>query len=378
MARIKLTSLGHQWSTQHQEKADPRVRTEPTPSAQADQSRIHTKDGVSLAILGVAALVGLRGHLWVQDGETWKAVLLGVGTAAALVVAGWAWWRIKKARSGGKHRDPLQIKEKVSRLAYEAQLEVTAILPDGGDEDRAKELLRNVAAAYSNYNNLAGASFKATRVKPALPATEPWPPSRGTLQARNVLCSRELAALWHPLGGGDDLPMVGRAGARSLFSSPRSVAQGAHVGDTVGGRPQEIRFTEDLLRRHHFYVARTRMGKSTLMHHVIAHKLREKAAGRDGDAIIVVDPHADLVESLLSHVPEEIADRVRLIDLADDTRAPGINLLDARVFTDRDRTADSVVRIAHGLWDQWGPRMQSILEHTVKALHEYNRHPDTG
>ncbi|MCY4623393.1 MAG: type IV secretory system conjugative DNA transfer family protein, partial [Chloroflexi bacterium] len=54
-----------------------------------------------------------------------------------------------------------------------------------------------------------------------------------------------------------------------------------------------------------------------------------------------------------------------------------INLLDAHVFADRDRTADSVVRVARGLWEQWGPRMQSILEHTVKTLHEANAHPDT-
>ena len=60
---------------------------------------------------------------------------------------------------------------------------------------RASELLRNVAAAYSNYDNLAGTSFKATRVKPILPATEPWPPSRGMLQAHNVLGSRDVAAL---------------------------------------------------------------------------------------------------------------------------------------------------------------------------------------
>ncbi|MYC36742.1 MAG: TraM recognition domain-containing protein, partial [Chloroflexi bacterium] len=35
-------------------------------------------------------------------------------------------------------------------------------------------------------------------------------------------------------------------------------------------------------------------------------------------------------------------------------------------------TADSVVRVMHGLWEQWGPRMQSILEHAVKSLHEAN------
>ena len=81
---------------------------------------------------------------------------------------------------------------------------------------------------------------------------------------------------------------------------------------------------------------------------------------------------------LLEQVPESLIDRVRLIDLADRTRAPGINLLDTRVFPDRDRTADSVVRVAKGLWEQWGPRMQSILEQTVKTLHEANEHPDTA
>ena len=92
---------------------------------------------------------------------------------------------------------------------------------------------------------------------------------------------------------------------------------------------------------------------------------------------MVIDPHADLVEGLLKQVPESIIDRVRLIDLANEKRTPGINLLDTKVFSDRDRTADAVVRVCHGIWDQWGPRMQSILEHTVKSLHEYNHHPDT-
>ena len=144
------------------------------------------------------------------------------------------------------------------------------------------------------------------------------------------------------------------------------------MGDTTAGAKREIRFPEDLLRRHHLYVARTRMGKSTLMHHVVAHKMMEKAKGRDSDAIVVIDPHTDLVAGILQHVPESLVDRVRLIDLSDETRAPGINLLDTRIFADRDRTADSVVRVAKGLWEQWGPRMQSILEQTVKTLHEAN------
>ena len=193
---------------------------------------------------------------------------------------------------------------------------------------------------------------------------------------RSVLGVREAAALWHPPGEGDETPLVERSGSRALLPSARSVSGGALVGDTTTGTGQPIRFPEDLLRRHHLYVARTRMGKSTLMHHIVAHKLREKAEGRDGDAIVVVDPHADLVAGILEHVPESLIDRVRLIDLADESRSPGINLLDTRVFSDRDRTADSVVRVAKGLWEQWGPRMQSILEQTVKTLHEANEQED--
>ncbi len=228
------------------------------------------------------ALPALQGYLWVQRGETWKAVLLGLGVASLAALAGWALWWFKKWRSGGKYQDPVMIKEKVSKLAYEAQLEVTAVLSEHGTENRAKELLRNVAAAYSHYNNPAGASFRATRVRPTVvPDTEPSPPRRSMLAGRNVLGVRELASLWHPLGAGDQLPMVARTGAKALSPSSRNGSGGAYVGDTVVGKPRKVHFLADAMGRHHLYVARTRMGKSTLMHHLVVHKMREKAAGRN-------------------------------------------------------------------------------------------------
>ena len=377
VARLRLLSLGPDWSTPHKEKANPKPFYDPNTSASSTQSRIDRTNAATMTILALLALPALKAYFWIQDGETWKAILMGLGMASLAALAGWAWWRIKKWHSGGKFQDPLLIKEKVSRIAYESQLEVTAILSEHGTEGRAKELLRNVASAYGHYNNPAGASFRATKVRPTVPDTEPSPPGRGLFRSRDVLGVRELAALWHPLGAGDQLPMVARSGAKALFPSSRNGSGGAYVGDTVVGRPRKVHFPADAMGRHHLYVARTRMGKSTLMQHLVVHMMREKAVGRNDDAIVVVDPHDDLVKALLNHVPEEIADRVYLIDLSNDERSPGINLLDARIFPDRDRTTDSVVRISRGLWDQWGPRMQSILEHTMKSMHEYNTHPDT-
>ncbi len=376
VSRLMLRSLGPDWSQAHLERAHKRPVQEPRDSTYSNQVRHHQSDVSTMAVLGVAALIGLRGFLWVRAGETWKAALLGVGLAAALTVAGWAWWRIKQARS--RVYDPLLIREKVARIAFDAELQVTVILPPGGTAERASGLLDSVAAAYRHYDHPAGARFRVGKVRrAAAPNPTLHPTGSGLFGSRSVLGVREAAALWHPPGAHDETPLVARSGAKALIPSARGVKGGAPVGDTTAGKPREIRFPDDLLRRHHLYVARTRMGKSTLMHHLIVHKMREKAAGRDNDAIVVVDPHADLVGALLDHVPEEIAGRVRLIDLADRRGAPGVNLLDARVFADRDRTADSVVRVARGLWEQWGPRMQSILEQTVKTLHEANEHPDT-
>ena len=377
VARLMLRSMGPDWSESHLEKAHKRPVEERRDPSYTYQTRPLQMDGVTMAVLGVAALAALRGYLWVQAGETWKAVLMGAGVAFALAVGGWAWHRFKRAKK--RVYDPLLIKEKVSRIAFDAEIQVIAIVPRSTRPQRAGELLEPVAAAYRDYDNPAGARLKASSVRPAVPNPAVMEPSGpGLFGKRSVMGVREAACLWHPPGARDETPLVARAGAKVLLPTARSVRGGAHVGDTVTGTPRKIHFPGDLLRRHHLYVARTRMGKSTLMHHIVSHKMREKAEGRDPDAIVVVDPHADLVGGLLEHVPESLADRVRLIDLANEQGAPGVNLLDARIFADRDRTADSVVRVCKGLWDQWGPRMQSILEQTVKSLHEANESREAG
>ena len=371
VARLLLRSLGPDWSQPHLEKAHKRPGMEPREPAYTYQTKPLQMDGVTMAVLGIGALAALRGYLWVQDGEIWKAALLGTGTTLGLLAGGWAWWRWKKSRK--RVEDPILIQEKVSRIAFDAELQVTAILPEPTRPQRAAELLGPVAAAYRHFDNPAGARFKVGRVRPITPDPDMLHPSGpGLFGRRSVMGVREIACLWHPPGAGDETPLVERSGARALLPSAKGVRGGALVGDTTAGKPRPIRFPDDLLRRHHLYVARTRMGKSTLMHHLVTHKMREKAEGRDPDAIIVIDPHTDLVAGLMEHVPESLINHVRLIDLSDETRSPGINLLDTRIFADRDRTADSVVRVAKGLWEQWGPRMQSILEQTVKTLHEAN------
>ncbi len=376
VARLRLRALRPDWSQRYlaqeferEERAQVR-RESPTGTQRGGL------DPLALTVLGLVFGGGALGLKWIEAGEIVNVVGLGLGVVAAL--AGFTWLKMRWNRGRNRVLDPVLVREKISQAAFQADVEVVAILPAGADLGRAKQLLEPVADAYRRYDHPAGARFEAGKLQRWLPQTPALAPAQPRwFRSPTVLGVRELAALWHPPGAGDETYEVGRSGAKALPPPHEQLREGAHVGEAVSGLARPIHFPPDLMRRHHLYVARTRMGKSTLMRHLVEHKLQEKAEGRDRDAIVVVDPHADLVAAILEQVPEQLVSEVRLIDLADERGAVGINLLDAGMFTDRDRTADAVVRVARGLWEQWGPRMQSILEQTVKTLHEANSHPAT-
>ncbi|MCY3558642.1 MAG: TraM recognition domain-containing protein [Chloroflexi bacterium] len=382
VARLKLRALGPGWSRQHLARLYERSGQPPQPPAAGRETRQAAPDPLALTV-GVLGIGGFAlGYNWLEAGQLWN--LAGLCAAAAVALIGGGWLKARWNRSRNRVFDPQLVREKVERSAFLAELELVAVLPRKPDQpddqrrSRAHELLERVAAAYAHYDHPAGAQFRRGKVRPLPPqAVVLQPAPAGLFGSASVLGVREAAALWHPPGPSDETHELERARAKVLLPPRHALHDGALVGDTTADTPREVRFPDDLLRRHHLYVARTRMGKSTLMRHIVAHKLREKAAGRDSDAIVVVDPHADLVSEILEQVPKQLVSDIRLIDLADERGAVGVNLLDTRVFSDRDRTADSVVRVARGLWEQWGPRMQSILEQTVKTLHEANQHPAT-
>ena len=167
LARLLLRSLGPDWSQAHQQRAFKNPGQQRPDPSYTYQTKPLQLDGVTMAVLGAGALASLKGYLWIQDGEFLKASLLGLGSVLGLTVAGWGWWRWKQARS--RVYDPLLIKEKVARIAFDAELQVVAVLPGRAGEQRAREILEPVAAAYRHYDHPAGARFRVSKVSPLVP-----------------------------------------------------------------------------------------------------------------------------------------------------------------------------------------------------------------
>lgn len=117
-------------------------------------------------------------------------------------------------------------------------------------------------------------------------------------------------------------------------------------------------------RRHHVYViGKTGSGKSTLLRNLVIQDIAS------GQGVGLIDPHGDLAEEILDHIPPRRADDLVYFDAADVEHPVGFNIL-AHVPTDaRPLVASSVVGAFKSIWaDSWGPRLEYILYNALAAL----------
>ena len=387
VARLTLSALPIDWALVHRERG----LTGPGSANQqlADNIRESSMNssptgGLSLSTIAPAiALVplGYLAYTAYEAGEMMQAAAYSVGGVALAVITAVLIAKYKRKQPEPTFHDPLLIRTRLEGIAFNMRLELTAVLPHGESYHRAADLLSSLSAAYQAYNHPVGSRFVPGEIEERILDPDiilpPIPPKKklfGKAAPSSIIGVKEAAALWRPLDTSYDTPSMKAGMARTLSASGQMTSgQGALVGQTTAGAAMPVTLPEDTLRRHAFLVAKTRMGKSTLMQHVVSYKLQEKAEGRNTDAIVVIDPHSDLVHGLLGQVPEPLIRQTAIIDLGDTERVAGINLLDAHVFEDRELVSDTITQVMRGSWMQWGPRMQGILEHVIKSLHEANR-----
>ena len=393
IARLVLTGKEHGWAEQYMAHAMTGVGSANQQAYDAMRQQEGPRNqsaGAPIVLLPIAAvgMIGLNVYNSWNTGDILRALLIGGGSLAASLVGGYVYFRYLRPKRP-VYLDPAAVERRVSGAVFDAEVNLHVVQGPGGGDSRAKVVLNDLASAYSHYDNPLGSRFDigdierttaeqmetyarlegAAEVPTGLAAFKMLLPSG---VESSVMGSLEAASLWHPPSSEDEVRSMERMTARTLMPGYKKVENGAFVGTDKSG--EAVLLPEEVVNTHHFYVARTRMGKSTLMRHLVEYRMQEKAAGRNDDAIVVIDPHSDLVHGLMELCPPEIADQVRVIDLGDPEKVVGINLLDTQVFSDRDVTCDGIVRVAKGLWDNWGGRMQNILEHLAKSMHEANRH----
>jgi len=111
-------------------------------------------------------------------------------------------------------------------------------------------------------------------------------------------------------------------------------------------------------RPHHLWVVgQTGTGKSTLLESLILQDIEV------GHAVVVIDPHGDLIRQLLGKIPAKRKTDVILFDPADTSYPLGINPLEARDEDEKALVVSSFIGLIKKLYDPYnqgitGPRFQ--------------------
>ena len=118
--------------------------------------------------------------------------------------------------------------------------------------------------------------------------------------------------------------------------------------------------------RHMYIVGKTGTGKSVFLSNMIISDMKA------GNGLCLLDPHGELVDSVLEHIPTNRINDVILFDVADSDYPIGFNLLQANTEEEKNLVASGVVSTFNKLFENSrGPRLEYILRNVVISLVDY-------
>lgn len=186
-----------------------------------------------------------------------------------------------------------------------------------------------------------------------------WGVHRGRVgpEPAGALADWEVATLWSPPVGPLDQTVRRQ---RPLAAQVPSGGHGLVIAHN-GERP--VMLDADVLMRHLAVIGATGSGKSTLLLTLLTEAILT------GLGATLIDPHGDLVDDVLARVPDDSADRVSVLRLADRRHPRGFNILERRTPDEAQLVTSEFVDMLEDLWPRFcGPKMQHYLRHALLTL----------
>lgn len=155
-------------------------------------------------------------------------------------------------------------------------------------------------------------------------------------------------------------PAAGVVAGSGTMNEPPWITIGKQHG---WGDPRLFGISAVDQRQHIYLIGKTGSGKTTLLRNLILQHIML------GHGVGLIDPHGDLAEELLHHIPPHRADHLMYFNPGDIEFPVGLNLLANVAPDDRHLVASGVVSAFKGIWrDSWGPRLEYLLYNAVSAL----------
>jgi len=130
---------------------------------------------------------------------------------------------------------------------------------------------------------------------------------------------------------------------------------------------KNVSLNEEQRLRHIHIIGATGTGKSTLLRSLVTQDIER------GLGITVLDPHGDLIESILEQIPPERFEDVIVFDPSDEMHPIGFNILEAKTEVEKNVLSSDLVEIFKRFSTSWGDQMSVVLGNAISAFLENSR-----
>lgn len=266
-----------------------------------------------------------------------------------------------------------QIETKLAQICHRVAIKIATSTPD---KTQSHNLLTAVAKTFAS---IASAEGNSLRTASPLFGTKRLISSLQfrdfTATSKQFLSVEELATLYHlPNKTLKDIKNI--AWGRTLLGEPpenlptfESTPENERDNVNLFAKAEhknemKIFGVKDIDRRRHIYVmGKTGTGKSTLLANMAINDLKHNKG------MAIIDPHGDLVETILNYIPSHRINDVVYLNPADMEYTVKLNLLEATEAEHKELVASGIIAIFQKLYGySWGPRLEHILRNTLLTL----------
>lgn len=255
------------------------------------------------------------------------------------------------------------IEEKVSKGGLEVNIRIVVA---GQNADTATMLLNNILGAFAQFNVYEyGNAF-----------TKSVPSSKKRLvqdfiyrnfdDRRSVtLNTEEMASVWHLPLKTTETPNIQWLTARKAPAPTNIPSEGLLLGyNEFRGRKTNVHLKRPDRQRHMYIIGKSGSGKTVFIQTLALQDIR------NGEGVAVLDPHGDMIEWLLGHIPKNRIDDVIVFDPSDLERPVGLNMLEVDNESQQDMATQEMISIFYKLFppEMIGPMFEHHMRNVMLTL----------
>ncbi|MBU0732441.1 type IV secretory system conjugative DNA transfer family protein [Patescibacteria group bacterium] len=262
------------------------------------------------------------------------------------------------------------LEDKVSHAGFETNIRVIA---SAGTKEIAEFKCNNIVNAFAQYSGHEyGNSFEANNPSADKELINDFIYRNFHEKGDYILNAKELTSLYHmplPTTETPNIRWLMAKKAAPPFNMPK---EGVILGEVdYRGKTTQVRILRPDRQRHVYVIGRSGSGKSVLLSNMAIQDIQ------NGEGVGIIDPHGDLIEDVLPHIPKERADDVVIFNPSDIERPVGLNMMEYDSNEQKDFAVQEMIAIFYKLFgeEMIGPMFEHYMRNAMLALMEDK---DTG